>query len=136
MLFDIILMSPVESAMEFLFALRPKGSPSRLGFSDRDIISAALGLLYGIAECGKVLGLNGVTSRCSVQDASRGGFSKRSTSTLSVFCSNGQANVSGGILCSQESRERSESLKVVAARSEGNLSVLAPLPSPVAWFWQ
>lgn len=85
-----------------------------------------------MAECGKVLGLKGVTKRCSVQEASRGGFSRRSTSTLRVFCSNGHANVSGGILCSHESNERSESLNVVAARSEGNLSVPEPLPSPVA----
>lgn len=131
-LFDIILISPVESAMEFLFEPKPNGRPSRFGFRERDIISRALGLLYGIAECGKVLGLIGVTRRCSVHDASRDGFSNRSTSTFSVFCSKGQAKVSGGILCSQDNKERSESLNVVQESREGNLSVPELLLSPVA----
>lgn len=45
MLLDMRLISPVESAIELLFDPRPNGSPSRLGFSERDIISVALGRL-------------------------------------------------------------------------------------------
>lgn len=48
---------------------------------------------------------------CSVQDVSKDGRSNRSTSTFNVFCSNGTENVSAGILCSQLSSDRSESLK-------------------------
>jgi len=77
-----------------------------------DIMSAAdLGRVNGMAEWGKVLGLIGVISMCSVQDVSNEGRSNLSTSTLRVFCSNGTENVSDGTLCNQESRERSLSLK-------------------------
>lgn len=48
---------------------------------------------------------------CSVQDVSNEGLSSRSTSTFNVFCSNGTENVSDGMLCSQLSNDRSESLK-------------------------
>lgn len=49
-------------------------------------------------------------SICSVQDVSNDGRSSRSTSTLSVFCSNGTENVSDGMLCNQLSSDKSESL--------------------------
>lgn len=88
------------------------GNPSRVGSNDRDMMSAAeRGLVKGIAECGKVFGLIGVISMCSVHDVSSDGRSKRSTSTLRVRCSKGTENVSWGILWSHERRLRSESLK-------------------------
>lgn len=77
---------------------RPNGRPSSAGFSDLDMISAALGRPHGTAECGNVRGLKGVTRRCSVQEASRAGLSRRARSTLRVCCSNGHANVSPGML--------------------------------------
>ena len=53
-------------------------------------------MLAGIAECGKVLGLIGVISICSVQLVSRWGAFILSTSTFRERCSKGQANVSDG----------------------------------------
>lgn len=106
-------------------------SPSNVGNRERVIMSAALrGRVNGITECGNVFGcikdqkvrqcvlqsfqrrstLIGVISICSVQDVSNDGRSSRSTSTFNVFCSNGTENVSDGILCSQLSSDRSESL--------------------------
>lgn len=55
--------------------------------------------------------LIGVINMCSVHEVSNEGRSNRSTSTFSVFCSNGTENVSAGMLCSQLSSDRSESLK-------------------------
>lgn len=78
------------------------------------MMSAALrGRVNGITEWGNVFGLIGVMSMCSVQEVSSDGFSSRSTSTFSVFCSNGTENVSAGMLCSQLSSERSESVNPV-----------------------
>lgn len=73
--------------------------------------AAERGLVNGMAECGKVFGLMGVISMCSVQDVSREGRSSRSTSTFRVRCSKGTEKVSPGMLWSHDSRLRSESLK-------------------------
>jgi len=115
---DIGFTSPIESAMSaadgmdvFLGLLGPRPA-SRAGTKLRDIMSAAdLGLVNGMALCGKVFGLMGVISMCSVHEVSKDGLSKRSTSTFRVLCAKGTANVSGGILCSHESKLKSESLK-------------------------
>ena len=58
-----------------------------------------LGLLFGIAECGKMLGLIGLIIMCSVQLVSSCGAEIRSTSTFRLRCSKGQAKVSAGMLC-------------------------------------
>ncbi len=79
--------------------------------SDLVMMSAPLGLVVGIAECGKMFGLMGLISMCSVQVVSNIGFFNRSTSTFRLRCSNGQENVSPGMLWSQDRRLRSESLK-------------------------
>ncbi len=57
-----------------------------------------LGLVLGIAECGKMFGLMGLIIMCSVHDVSKAGADRRSTSTLRLRCSNGHANVSDGML--------------------------------------
>lgn len=57
-----------------------------IAFTNLVMASAALlGLVKGIAECGKALGLIGTTSICSVQDASSAGLSNLSTSTFKVL---------------------------------------------------
>ena len=58
-----------------------------------------------------MLGLMGVISICSVQEVSKCGFFNLSTSTFRLLCSKGQEKVSLGILCNQESKLRSLSLK-------------------------
>lgn len=81
------------------------------------MMSAALrGRVNGITEWGNVFGLIGVMSICSVHEVSSEGFSSLSTSTLSVFCSNGTENVSAGMLCNQLSNDRSESVNPVVLR--------------------
>lgn len=82
--------------------------------------------------------LIGVISICSVQDVSNEGLSSRSTSTFNVFCSNGTENVSDGILCSQLSSDRSESLNPTEPSSslEKVISCCEQSGAPVALAWQ
>lgn len=117
---DIGFISPVDRAISAADGIVVFLGPGLLGPSPasnagtklRDIMSAAdRGLVNGIALCGKVLGFMGVINMCSVQEVSNDGLSNRSTSTFNVRCAKGTANVSGGMLCSQESRLKSESLK-------------------------
>lgn len=83
----------------------------------------------------KNLTLIGVINICSVQEVSSDGLSNLSTSTFKVFCSKGTENVSVGILCSQLSNDRSESLKPAAPSSnfEKVISCEAASVEPVAF---
>lgn len=119
--------------------LSPIGKPSIVGNNDRVIISAALlGRVNGMTEWGKVFGLIGVISMCSVHEVSNDGRSNRSTSTFNVFCSNGTANVSDGMLCSQLSNDKSESLNPTDPSNslENVISWLEVSGVPVAFAWQ
>ena len=68
-----------------------------LSSKERDLVmmSVDFGLPCGIAECGKMFDLMGVTSMCSVQEVSSRGFWILSTSTFRLRCSKGQEKVSG-----------------------------------------
>ena len=77
----------------------------------------------------------GVISICSVQLVSKVGFLSLSTSTFRLLCSNGQENVSAGILCSQESKLRSLSLKSDCVSKLVNL-IWSECFAPVAFCWQ
>lgn len=81
-----------------------------------------------------IITLIGVISMCSVHDVSSDGRSNRSTSTFSVFCSNGTENVSAGMLCNQLNSDRSESLKPTEPSSsfENVISWLLHSGEPVA----
>lgn len=119
--------------------LIPNVRPSSVGSSERVIISAALrGRVNGITECGNVFGLIGVMSMCSVHEVSSEGRSNRSTSTFSVFCSNGTENVSCGMLWSQLSNDKSESLKPTDPSNnlENVISCCEHSGAPVAFAWQ
>ena len=94
-----------------------------------------LGRVLGIAECGKIFGLIGVISICSVQLVSRVGFLSLSTSTFRLLCSKGQENVSPGILCNQDNKLRSLSLKSDWDSKFVNL-IWSECFAPVAFCWQ
>ena len=90
---DLVIISVPETTWE---QIRIPSSAS-LGFLTSYCLP--LGLLFGIAECGKMLGLIGLTIMCSVQLVSNWGAEIRSTSTFRLRCSKGQAKVSAGMLC-------------------------------------
>lgn len=120
----------------------PSDIPSSDGFNERDMKSTERGRPNGMAEWGNIFGLMGVMSMCSVQDVSSAGLSSRSTSTSSVRCSNGCANVCAGMLCSHDSRLRSESwnflveLSSEPKRSCGGVAVFSLLLPDSARRWQ
>ena len=126
--------------LERHMVLLGKGRPSSEGFNDRDMMSTDRGLPKGIAECGNIFGLIGVTSMCSVHEVSSAGFSRRCTSTSNVFCSNGWANVWLGMLCSHDSKLKSESWNFLVELSKGpkRSEVLSfpPAPPDRALRWQ